>query len=700
MLLWLTLAAIVQTPQTGLHPHAGLHPRDADLYVEVPDVAAAFAAYRHAPLVQMVSSEGAVRIAAFAKELGFDLAATLQSLLPVADPTRADDRWWPWSAARRASFSLTGLERQSASVSEFAGWGILDFADAEAAEQARLALIAMGGPETPAAEAPARAAATTRLRIPLLDAEGWVARDDARLVLGAGAARHEELGRRGSSPEAGLPADWRGFGVLEPARGTVLLDGLSNLETTPSILDEEGPIGAVVALLAPYLFGKGRWRIELDADRFVTVANYEPRGPAAELYAAFGASPLGTTPKGETASYVPPDAVGAWIANVDASKLEQALAVLFASTLGTSVVAPPADGEPRMADGLGSAMAASFLPLQSLMQPTPRILLVLELTDAARFQAGLDAWLERARVAQPELSVERRPHRKTPLFVVGGKAESEAPSAGGASPLAGVSVEPRNVSIAVLPDRVLFATTVTTARGEIKRVQELAESRTSSTHEALKRVVKPADAIEASTMDWGELLGKLYEGLRGLAPMLAQNRAEPLDLAQLPTGAQLFAPFRGSASVARRVEGRILLRSESSFGPETPAALAGIAFLVQRPGGPPPAPPVEPAPPKPVEAAPVEEDPRAVTLVALRELRTAIAVYRSQHGRAPSSPADLLVGNEAFPDGFVKGGRIPLDAWGRSLVYASSPDGSSYSLHSTGADGIDQQGGGDDIRLP
>ena len=61
---------------------------------------------------------------------------------------------------------------------------------------------------------------------------------------------------------------------------------------------------------------------------------------------------------------------------------------------------------------------------------------------------------------------------------------------------------------------------------------------------------------------------------------------------------------------------------------------------------------------------------------------------------------DLLRGTDSFPDGFLPGGKVPQDGWGRELHYERAPDGSGYALRSLGPDGIDQQGAGDDVRLP
>lgn len=686
-------------------PHAALHPTGADLYAEIPDAGAAIAAYAHAPAVKMVSSEGAASIAALAKDVGFDLQSLAGSLLPIADPNRPDDRWWPWSAARKASFSLSGLEAGPStgeSVSGRTGWMVCDFRDADAAKQAAEALVAMGGREAkPAGEWSVAGGTATVLEIgspfESIAATAWIARFDTRIVIGAGDARREDYASRAASAEGGLAAPWNNAAeqkALGAPSGVTVLEILSDMDDLPAFAAEEPALSYAAMFLAPFLSAKGRWRIELQGDRFVTNGIYEPRGRAVEVMGAFGRAPLAAG----AIQFLPPDAVGTWITDVDAPKAESAIAALFQSSLGDASIAPPADGEPRMADGLKSSMAMSLLPFQSLMSPTPRVLLTLELADAAKFQAGLDAWLARAQAASPELQIERKPYRKVPTIVLG-SGQEEAAATGGASPFGGISLEPTRATIAVLADRVIFASAPSVARNEIKRLQDKSDV---APHAATQKVQRPADAFEVSTMDWGSFLSKVYEGLRGFAPMLGQNLEKPIDLEKLPTANQLFEPFRPSTSWARRVDGRILVHSESSFGPETPLALAALALVgtkAMRTSAPEPEDEAEPAV-EDAPAGPTGEEERATTLEALREVRTAIAVYRSQFGRAPRAPADLLQKTDAFPDGFLKSGSVPKDGWGRELVYAAPPDGSSYSLHSTGADGVDQQGAGDDVRLP
>ncbi|MCY2959823.1 MAG: type II secretion system protein GspG [Planctomycetota bacterium] len=691
-------------------PHAALHPAGADLYAEVPDVGAAISAYANAPMVKMVSSDGAANIAALTKDVGFDLQSMVGGLLPIADPNRPDDRWWPWSAARKASFSLSGFEAAPATGTEpreLMGWMVCDFTARDAAEQAEKALIAMGGKDPkPAGELTVAGTTTAVLEIgspfESIATKAWIARLDTRLVLGAGAARPEDYATRSAAATGGLAAAWSAASdtkSLGPVSGVTVLEILSDMDELPAFAADSPMISYAAMFLAPFLSAKGRWRIDLQGDRFLTDGIYEPRGKSVDVLGAFGKAPLAPN----AIQFLPPDAVGTWITDVDAAKAEVAIGALFQSSLGAAPIAPPKEGEPRMADGLKSAMAMSLLPFQSLMSPTPRMLLTLEIADATKFQAGLDAWLARAQASLPDLQIERKPYRKVPTIVLGaGKEEPEgAAKGGGGSPFGGVSLEPTRATIAVLPDRVIFASAPSVARNEIKRLQDKADV---APHAATQKVQRPTEAFEVSTMDWGSFLSKVYDGLRGFAPMLGQNLEKPIDLEKLPTSEQIFAPFRPSTSWARRVEGRIRVHSESSFGPETPVALAAIGFLATKAMRQPAAtsPEAKPVAPPAEEKAtePLPDAERATTLVSLREMRTAIAVYRSQFGRAPKLATDLLQKTDAFPDGFLKTGKLPTDGWGRELVYSATADGTSYSLRSTGPDGVDQQGAGDDVRLP
>jgi hypothetical protein len=691
----------------GDAPHAALHPAQADLYFEVADVGAVISAYSTAPAVRVVSSAGAARIAAVVKAVGFDLESLAGSLMPVPDPTRPADRWWPWSHATRASCSLSGIEggvSTGGGPRSLSGWLICDFALPEAASQAEQALIAMGGGESRPVGEIALAEGSIPVReigspIEALDPHAWLVREGDRLILGFGAARPEEYVARSTDPQGGLAPAWaRNTTANSPTpAGTVpVLDILADMEELPAFAADNPAFAATTLLLAPFLSSKGYWRITLRADRFLTDALYEPRGRAREILGLLGPAPAPSS----AARLVPPEAVGAWIGAVDPARAESAVGTLLMGLLGESPVEGPREGEAGIADGLKSSVAVSLLPVESLVKPTPRVLLSIDLADAAQFQAGLDAWLTRAQAGHPDLEVERKPYRKVPTIVLGSKQEKSASSAP-TSPFGASALEPKRVTIVVLDDRVLVASTPSLARSEIKRLQEKSET---TTQIGIQGIAHPAEAIEYSTLDWATLLSSVYDGARGFAPMLAQNLEKPIEVDKLPTGAQLFAPLQPSTSWSRIVDGRIQTHGESSFGPETPAAIAAVIWIGMKAMRMPRATPVDVNPtPTNADETPASadaSDERVRTLTALREVRTAIAVYRSQFGRLPDTTTDLLQKTDAFPDGFLKSGAVPKDAWNRDLVYVRAADGSTYTLYSFGADGIDQQGSGDDVRLP
>ncbi len=691
--------------------HASLHPANAELYIEVPDVGAVLEAYPRAPAFRIVASESAANIAALAKDLGFDLRAIVEGVLPVSDPDRPEDRWWPWSKAHRFSASVSGTSAAPATAGPSVGgtaWVVCDFESPDATAQARLALVAMGGGDAqPAGELSVDGATYPVLSIgsPLaaFSESAWIATVGTRLVLGLGAAQSADYAERARAPAGGLAPKW-GSTTLSTATNedgdVTVIDLLANCDELPAFIAANPLAAAAAVLAAPFLSARGRWRIVLRGDRFVTDALFEPRGTAKTVLGAFTTEPAPS----DAVRLVSPEAVGAWITGVDLARVDLALTTLLQPWVGDQPVSAGGPSEPRMADGLRTGVAIQFLPLQSLISPTPRVVLAIELGDAAKFQVGLDAWLERARVANSGLRIERRPYRKVPTITLSAKDEkADAPSRGPAGlPFGAATFEPERVTIAVLSDRVLIASTLTAARAEIKRLQD--EGAEPTRHAGLGALIHPPEAFEYSTMDWKAFLSSIFDGVRALAPALAQNRAEPVDLEKLPTGAELFAPLIPTQSWSKRVDGRIQAHSESSFGPETPLGLAAMAFLGTRAIREPSASNVPAAQPdasnsKETAEAHAESE-RTRTLGSLREVRTAIAVYRSQFGHEPKAVADLLQKTDAFPDGFLTAGSVPKDAWGRALVYSSSDAGGAYALYSIGADGIDEHGAGDDVRLP
>jgi type II secretory pathway pseudopilin PulG len=79
--------------------------------------------------------------------------------------------------------------------------------------------------------------------------------------------------------------------------------------------------------------------------------------------------------------------------------------------------------------------------------------------------------------------------------------------------------------------------------------------------------------------------------------------------------------------------------------------------------------------------------------IDLSHLSQALALYRTRTGAVPSTSEGLhalTLGSQRTLE------VVPNDPWGHAYRYAARADG-RWTLHSTGYDGTDQAGGGDDV---
>src|SRR5439155_8231138 len=133
----------------GAADHPAHHPADAELYIEAPDIQAIVQGYANAPLVKLLGDEAAAKIGVATSSMGWDLKSIFESVLPKTDPSRPDDRFWPWSAMARISVSVAGLgaapTTSTGEVRRMSAWYVLDFKDAAAAAQTLDAIGASSG---------------------------------------------------------------------------------------------------------------------------------------------------------------------------------------------------------------------------------------------------------------------------------------------------------------------------------------------------------------------------------------------------------------------------------------------------------------------------------------------------------------------------------------------------------------------------
>jgi hypothetical protein len=441
----------------------------------------------------------------------------------------------------------------------------------------------------------------------------------------------------------------------------------------------------VLPMLFPFVGAKGVWRVEMRGERFVTEAVYR-RLPEFESKA------LGNGVVDPSAArFVPKEAVGAWVTNIDGPALESEIRAL----VGAATEMPP------LVDGLGTHAAFYLLPINSIQALVPRAFLAVELKDKKKFEAALSAWAAKLAQVAPEAKVVDKPYRKLACVSLSIGKEGEEQAAPSASPLGGLSPDMSlSPTIVVFDDRVLFGIKKNYVQSETRRI---VDGKSPELHEIANSETIPKDIFEASSMDWGGLFGKLLDIAKGLAPMAAGmmgENAPQIDASALPGSATLARYFKPSTSWSKRLaDGRIYTRAESSFGPEAPLEIALCASaagsLMKSRAAQPQAPVTAPAP------GPVSDDAAIATQAALLLAKTGIAIYKIENAKLPATLETLLAPSDRYPDGYLAPQKsVPLDGWGHALVYKPDADGKRFLLYSLGPDGKDAGGAGDDVKAP
>ena len=177
----------------------------------------------------------------------------------------------------------------------------------------------------------------------------------------------------------------------------------------------------------------------------------------------------------------------------------------------------------------------------------------------------------------------------------------------------------------------------------------------------------------------------------------------PFSMEDLPADGLFSRYMKPTVNWSKQTERGTYSHSDASFGPELPALLSvGIAtmfFVSEGPTG-----------DYEDEVVVVELDEgmeevsgteqSEVTRVTLSGVKVGIVVYKADRGTYPASLEDLVKPTADFPDGYIGTEGVPLDGWGQELHYSLAEDGASFKLWSSGPNGIDESGAGDDQSLP
>ncbi|MBI5363081.1 MAG: type II secretion system protein GspG [Planctomycetes bacterium] len=731
------LATLCSAALGGEHTH--FHPANADLYVEVPEVSALVTKLRASPACRFVDDAEVQKLGALTQQLGFDLGALVRGVVPRIGAEAPAEALYAPGDLGDVSISWSGLDRapgDAAELSKRAGLVIVcDFASESGARRMTPALRAAGwlteagtstGDQTLEVAGVKCFVEHHHLSALSVELDAWSVCAGARWILGGGTETVERIEERVAGKGSGLPVHEVLFAserTFTPVTGVVVARLHADLETLPFLdtLDTSGLGGTMISSLLPFAGARGEWRIELRGERFVTESAYVRHPSVTPLDQLYGHHPVAKT----STSYVPKEAVGAWVMQIQPEKLATMLDALLpaAPTPARTRGERDAEIEAAFARSVGTNVAVAMLPITSLPvggggSLMPRVLVTIELKDKAAFQAAFAQFVARTKEERPKVVVEERPYHKIPITVFSetstdAGAKPTTPNDG--NPLAALfNTDSAKPSVVVLDDRVLITLSPTHARTEIQRSEK--KSADTELHPIAAEGRFPPEAIEASSMDWSGLFGKLYDTARGFAPMLAQGGSLPFDPTTLPAASTFTRFFQPSYSWTKRTDLGLYTYSESSFGPETPITLAAVVSGLSRTqgggaaallaGGASARAPTtneRSSKPKPAPSegvAPAKDEAREKTLAVLRTIKTSIAVYRSQTGSVPSALARLLDATDSFPNGFLVPREVPRDAWSHELRYSPGDPGAKYKLWSLGADGVDQEGAGDDVLAP
>jgi hypothetical protein len=532
-------------------------------------------------------------------------------------------------------------------------------------------------------------------RIPNLpDTPLWTMRSGSRLAIGFGSSDPESFLQRlsgeGASTATAVP--YREMRErLGPSGGASVMQGFVALSDIAQAAAELDDSSSNLDFIAPYL--SSSWRMALDGDRFVTEVQGAAPGPDNQLAQCLGCKPV---PAGLW-DYIPPESIAVYATSIDGPILYRMLLAAMGSDSDSEHVPEMVreleerhdfNVENDLFAALGSGAGFYMLPIGGLMS-MPGMVIVLELDDAASFQKGLEGLLAALQEeGGSEFEIKYRPYRDAPLWYFSFNTGSPIP------------ISP---ALAIIDDHLLITLTSVRAKKEIKRILAGPGER----HPLLASTnAPPDDAVGVGYMDWGTLFEGVYEGGRAALAFMGGGMELPFDITTLPEGSTFSEFYRPTVSWSQKNEHGFYSRTESSFGPETLlglAALGGGAFVgfkafsegelevVDESGG------LDETTAEGQEPEPPSLPAETTTAETMRGLSTRLAVYKLELGRYPEELSKLLGPTENYPNGFLDGGEVPVDGWGRVFSYEVSTDTTTYQLWSKGVDGIDQGGQGDDL---
>jgi hypothetical protein len=193
-----------------------------------------------------------------------------------------------------------------------------------------------------------------------------------------------------------------------------------------------------------------------------------------------------------------------------------------------------------------------------------------------------------------------------------------------------------------------------------------------------------------SFTDNAKSFGALYGGVASAAQMFGGAAGDlPLDLSLMPSEQAITKHLAQSwtggyvtsdgATFVSHSDGQFQL---SDFVPLLmTTGIVGFSLAADMGGG---------------DEEPIDEDPYAVVQRHLGEISAGMTVFKISEGRFPDSINDLVRPLADYPEGCLGKSEAPVDPWGHAYNFRLNERKKPF-LWSSGPDGVDQGGEGDDI---
>jgi hypothetical protein len=706
----LCLALALQSAPT----HSELHPVDADLFLEIPDIPALLASYPQAPLLQLLGDdELSQAIGDIMGMESFDLETQLSTVMATVIPT---EEMQLAQSVRGISLSAKLPSSTDSGAPQPTLCLVVDFLAPEAAEAAQSALAGLAGTTQP--HPSAAIAGAVSFQNPF--APGipfWSAAIGSRLLVGGGGLTPDDLARRiggegqGLAVRPGFIESGKTMGSLD---GPVVIQGFTSRSPLEALaqsgmidqrLGDLGSLGLPIGGGSDPFGGEHRWRMQLVEDRFVT----EVVGLQPEQESSAPSMLGGEDVEAGWLSCVPGDAMFVYASSFDGAALHR---FVRPQLLSSGVGMEAEEAIVRLEESMGFSLETLFSHMgpslvvyaESLRGPAiPETYIWIGLDDADAFQlesaklmeslgenlSGFSLKTRDYRVRNKQLG-ERLTFPVTTLTLPPGLFEG---------PMMMLAPSP---AFTVAGGQLLVSLSSMHLKRELKRLYGGATDDLSVPTSLLEaqNIAFPDHARSLIVMDWAGLINGIFSVARTLAPLAGDQL--PFDIQALPDPeliAQYFAP---TIHYSQQLENGQYRRHEASFGPETwlGGALAGgtiFGYTMPSPRIPTPAPSASPGarPDPPVRSE--DDGQKLATQIALQTLRMGVTIHKLDLDVYPETLEILLQPTEAFPEGVIGEKTVPNDGWGQPFRYEPAPDGSSYRLWSVGANGVDESGEGDDV---